>query len=95
MTNLPHHFGTDASLDPATAAELASWLSANAATGKRANAEPPQDRITKSAWFQREHGEVTAAVWQRKAVGSAARCEACHTGAAQGRYGEHEIRIPQ
>ena len=32
LNNLPHHFGTDASLDAATARELSTWLRANAGT---------------------------------------------------------------
>ncbi len=32
MTNLPRHFGTDASLDPASLKELSTWLAANAGT---------------------------------------------------------------
>ena len=58
-------------------------------------APPPEDRITRSAWFVREHREVDAATWKRKAVGSAANCAACHANAAQGSFSEREIRIPQ
>jgi len=45
MNNLPRHFGTDASLDPATAKEIAAWVHANAGTYKRVSEEPPQDRV--------------------------------------------------
>jgi hypothetical protein len=38
---------------------------------------------------------MSAAVWQRKAIGSAANCAACHPGAAQGRFSEHDVRIPK
>ncbi len=98
MDNLPRHFGTDASLDADTTRQLAAWLAANAGTGRqqaRDGAPPPQDRITRSGWFTREHREVTAAVWQRQAVGSASNCAACHAGAARGSFSEHEIRIPK
>jgi hypothetical protein len=98
MQNLPRHYGTDASLDAPTAATLQSWLLANAATGSRAAAgpgQPPEDRITRSAWFLREHGEVAAAVWKRPSVKSPSNCAACHTAAEQGDFRERNIRIPR
>lgn len=99
MGSLPRHFGSDASLDDAaTARAVAAWLQANAGTHRRLRrdpAPPPEDRISRSAWFQREHREISPAVWQRKSVGSAARCDACHAGAARGDFDEHTVRIPQ
>jgi len=95
LINLPRHYGTDASLDATTVNELATWLSANAGTYKRVRGTPPEDRITKSAWFIRKHDEVPAAVWQRPAVKSAANCIACHTQAAQGDFNEHSVSIPR
>jgi hypothetical protein len=95
MNNLPHHFGTDASLDPATLSELSSWLSANAGTYKRVKEEPPQDRITRSAWFTRKHDEVPASAWKLPAVKSASNCNACHAQAQQGDFNEHSVRIPR
>ena len=95
MANLPQHFGTDASLDPATTQTLTTWLVANAGTGRRVSEAPAEDRITRGAWFVREHGEVGAAVWKRASIKSPANCGACHGGAAEGRYGEREIRIPK
>lgn len=94
MADLPRHFGTDASLDPATTRQLADWLQAHAGTGRRAEV-PPQDRITRSAWFEREHDEVPASVWRSAAVGKPSNCAACHTRAAEGRFGEREIRLPR
>ena len=94
-TDLPHHFGVDASLDAALTRDLAAWLTANAGTWKRAGAPPPQDRITRSAWFVREHGEVAATTWKLPAVKSAAQCTACHTQAEQGDFNERNIRIPR
>jgi mono/diheme cytochrome c family protein len=95
MNGLARHYGTDASLDPATVKELSAWLSANAGTSRRARETPPGDRITRSAWFVREHDEVTAATWKLPAVKSAANCAACHTQADQGDFNEHNIRIPR
>ena len=60
MSNLPNHFGTDASLDPVTVKELSGWINSHAGTYKRVSEEPPQDRITRTAWFIRKHDEVSA-----------------------------------
>jgi hypothetical protein len=98
MQNLPRHYGVDASLDAPTVAALQTWLTANAATGQRAAAgpgQPPEDRITRSAWFLREHGEVAAAVWKRPSVKSPSNCAACHTAAEQGDFRERNIRMPR
>lgn len=95
MNNLPQHFGTDASLDDATVKQLSEWLAAHAGTYKRVREQPPEDRITRSAWFQRKHDEVPAAAWKRPAIKSAANCAACHTRADQGDYDEHNVRIPR
>jgi hypothetical protein len=95
LSNLPHHHGTDASLDAATVNELAIWLGANAGTYRRVREAPPGDRITQSAWFVRKHDKVPAAAWKRSAVKSAANCAACHTQADQGDFNEHTVRIPR
>jgi hypothetical protein len=95
MGKLPQHFGTDASLDPASTQQLATWLQAHAATGRRAQDTPAEDRITRSAWFVREHDEVRPSLWKSAAVKSPANCAACHTRAAEGRFSEHEIRLPR
>jgi hypothetical protein len=95
MTGLPHHFGTDASLDAASVKELSTWLAANAGTTKRVRDAPPEDRITRSAWFTRKHDEVSSATWKRPAVKSPANCTACHAQANQGDFNEHHIRIPR
>jgi hypothetical protein len=95
LATLPRHFGTDASLDPATTQSLSAWLQGPATGSRRAGASPPQDRITRSPWFLREHDEVPAGAWTRAAVKSAAQCGACHTRADQGDYSERNIRIPR
>jgi hypothetical protein len=96
LANLPNHFGTDASLDAATVKQLSTWLVANATSARRAQAPPPpQDRITRSAWFIREHDEVPAGVWKSPAVKSPANCAACHAQADQGDFNEHRVRIPR
>lgn len=95
MSGLEKHFGTDAALEPAQVQQVSAWLQANAGTHKRVREAPLEDRITRSAWFVREHREVEPAVWRRASVKSAAQCTACHAQAEQGRFDEHEVRIPR
>ena len=95
MNGLAKHYGSDASLDAAAARSIAIWLRTNAAAGRRATQSPPEDRITRGAWFRHEHHEVPTAAWQRASIGSPANCGACHPGAADGRYAERDIRIPR
>ena len=95
MGSLDHHFGTDASLDTGRQRDLTAWLTAHAGGGKRVQAAPPEERITRSAWFTREHREVTATTWTLPAVKRAANCTACHPRAEQGNYDEHDIRLPR
>lgn len=95
MTTLPRHYGSDASLDAASVKELSGWLTSHAGTYKRVSEAPPENRITRSAWFVREHDEVPAAAWKRAAVKSASNCSACHSQAAQGDFNEHNVRIPR
>ncbi len=95
MNNLPHHFGTDASVDAATLKELSTWLASHAGTGSRVGVAPPDDRITRSAWFIRQHDEVAAATWKRASVKSPSNCAACHAQADQGDFDEDRVRIPR
>jgi mono/diheme cytochrome c family protein len=95
MTGLDRHYGTDASLEAAQVQQVSAWLQANAGTYKRVREAPPDDRISRSAWFVRQHREVDAAVWKRASIKSAAQCAACHTQAEQGNFDEHQVRIPR
>lgn len=95
MAGLPKHFGVDASLDAASTQTIAAWLTAQAGTGRRFSDVPPENRITKSSWFFRQHDEVSASVFKRPAVGGASNCAACHKRAADGNFDEHEVRIPK
>ena len=96
MGGLDRHFGTDASLDAESAALVTRWLVAHAGTGRRVSATPPpEDRITRSAWFIRKHDEVAPAVWKRASIKSAANCLACHPGAERGDFEEDRVRIPK
>lgn len=79
MAGLADHFGEDASLEPALAAEIERYLVANA--GRRGDGN--LTRISEQRWFRHEH-DFAASVWQRPEIRSKANCEACHKGAARG-----------
>jgi mono/diheme cytochrome c family protein len=95
LNDLDHHFGVNASLDSASVKQLESWLAAHAAKASRAESAPPQDRITRSAWFVAAHDEIPASTWRRPTVKSASNCAACHTRADRGNFDERYIRIPR
>jgi len=94
MGSLNKHFGTDASLDDASLREISTWLQTNAGTYKRVSEQPPQDRITRSAWFERKHRQLDASVWALPSVKSPANCAACHTRAEQGEFGDSGLKFP-
>jgi mono/diheme cytochrome c family protein len=97
MTQLDRHYGSDASLDAATVAQVSQWLQTHAGTYKRVTATPPpEDRITRSDWFLRKHRKIdTPQVWQHTAVKSAANCAACHSQAEQGRFSDGGLVFPK
>jgi Dihaem cytochrome c len=94
MRGLDRHFGTDASLDAAQTQALALWLQRNAGSYKRVWEEPAQDRITRSAWFERKHREIEASVWKLPSVKTAANCTACHAGADRGDFDDARLTLP-
>lgn len=87
MSQLGRHFGSDASVEPAAAAEIGAFLVRYSASGKRARGAADSLRITETRWFRREHREV--------ALKNASGCAACHTTAAQGDFRERNIRMPR
>lgn len=95
MAGLARHFGSDASLEPAPAKEIAAFLTGNAGRRTQGGNEP---RITTSEWFRSEHRNghdgLTATLWQSPAVKSPANCAACHRQAADGDYGGRSLRLP-
>ena len=93
MSNLERHYGTDASLDKELVQTLAAWLRDNA--GHHSNASPPEDRITRTSWFYKEHRAIDASVWRLASVKSAANCQACHAQAERGRYDDDDLILPE
>jgi hypothetical protein len=94
MGGLDRHYGTDAALDAATVQQISGWLQTHAGTYKRVTEAPPEDRITRSAWFVRKHDEIEPTVWNLPSVKSAANCAACHSGADQGQFDDNHLRMP-
>jgi mono/diheme cytochrome c family protein len=94
MGGLDKHYGTDASLDAATVTRISGWLTAHAGTYRRVSEAPPEDRITRSAWFERKHRGIDPQVWKHVSVKSAANCVACHAQAERGNFDEDSVRLP-
>jgi hypothetical protein len=78
VAGLSDHFGEDASLEPALAAEIERYLVGHAGRG-----DGNLLRISEQRWFRREH-DFAKSVRQRPDVRSPANCEACHKQAARG-----------
>ena len=95
MSGLDKHFGSNASLDDATAREITAYLEKNASTRKYAVSGKPVLRITETRWFKSEHREVAARHWKNPKVKSSANCGACHTTADKGDFSEDNVKIPK
>jgi nitrate/TMAO reductase-like tetraheme cytochrome c subunit len=94
MSGLDKHFGTDASLDPQTAATITTFLEQNAGR-KRSLSASSTLRISETRWFVHEHDEVSGSVWKSPKVKSPSNCAACHSNAEQGDFNEHSVHIPK
>lgn len=103
MAGLADHFGEDASLDPATAAEIEAWLAANAAESAdtlpaHAFAETAAGApfsLTETPFWKRRHADLPDAVFARKAVKGRGNCTACHADAEAGLFSPFSITIPK
>lgn len=104
MAHLDRHFGEDASLDPAIAKRIETWLVRYAAEHWdtlpavliRQSIDPKQPaRITASGFWQRMHRHIPAATFANKAVGGRSNCAACHADAASGMFSPEQIEIPE
>jgi Dihaem cytochrome c len=105
MAGLEDHFGDNAGLPPDDRTTLTAYLAQHAADragARRAGAivrslgaADAPIRISEVPYIQREHREIPARlVKDNPDVGSLARCDACHTRAAEGYYNDHGVRIP-
>lgn len=99
MAGLDKHFGSDATLDAETAADITRYLVAHAGRRDTLGADgKPLLRITDTRWFRKEHRDghdgITPGLLRSAAVKSPANCGACHRSAAEGDYSEDNIRLP-
>lgn len=104
MTGLHEHFNENAELPADTAKTISDYLAANAADKvlgevaskvMRSAGQGTPLRISELEFFKHEHRKLTAAQVQNNLeVKSFSRCQACHTQAEKGSFGEREIKIP-
>jgi hypothetical protein len=104
LGNLGDHFGQAVEIDAESKKAIVKYLTENSAEYSGAKlarkimkclrGQTPS-RITEIPYIQREHHEVPAEVFTRKAVGSFSNCSACHTTAEQGIYDDDNVRIPK
>lgn len=95
MAGLDRHYGDNAALDAKAAREIGDFLVRNAGNADRYANAGTSPRLTATAWFQRKHRKVPSHLWQDARVRSAANCAVCHPQAELGRYGEHDIALPE
>lgn len=95
MQNLDKHFGNDATMDAKSLQEISVWLKKNAANWvSKYGQSSLENRITKTAWFERKHKEIGLAIWQRPSIKTKANCTACHTTGAKGDFSDDDVKIP-
>ncbi|MCU0841092.1 MAG: diheme cytochrome c [Thiobacillaceae bacterium] len=96
MDRLGRHYGTDASLDDPTRQTLRTFLERHGNPRLRAPADKSGlPKLTATAWFRHEHGEVPARLWHDARVKSPANCIACHRNAEAGNYSEQDLALPE
>jgi nitrate/TMAO reductase-like tetraheme cytochrome c subunit len=95
MSSLEKHYGSDASIDAKSVADISAWLQSNATSSRKFSEAPPDHRITRSEWFARKHREVGKEVWLRPSVKSRSNCTACHLQAGKGDFDEDSVTIPR
>lgn len=104
MNALDDHFGDNAELPSDLNAQITAFLDAHASDrgDRMKNARLLRDtkgdtplRITDLPYFQAEHDEIPRRmVEDNPGVRSFSRCDACHQGAAKGRFDDDAIVIP-
>jgi hypothetical protein len=105
MSELDNHFGDNAELAAEAYQTISEFLLSNSADNSvyrrsqkfsssiQSNDAPV--RITETPYFRHEHDEIPdRLVSENPKVKSFSQCSACHAGAEQGSFNEHDIRIP-
>jgi mono/diheme cytochrome c family protein len=106
MAGLDDHFGEDAELsDVARRVVILNYLTMHSADANEGGVSqkvlwslrsaPVPMRITETRFFRHEHDEIPERVLENNGEKiSFSNCDTCHTGASQGYFNEHEIKIP-
>lgn len=105
MAGLEDHFGDNAELNVETHHSISQFLFDNSADrspyrrsqkfSRSINYNNVPLRITETPYFRHEHHEIPMRmVTKNPEIKSISNCDACHTGAQQGYFNEHNIRIP-
>lgn len=102
MAGLDDHFGEDASLPPAAAAEIGAFLQTYAAeawdtkAARLLSTVAPADplRITAAPFWIRRHRRIDPALFAAAPVKAKSNCTACHRDAATGRFDPQAILLP-
>jgi hypothetical protein len=79
MSDLEHHFGANASLEPGVRKKIAAFLERNGANNPAFASREETPRITTASWFLRKHRGALRMLVKGK-VKSLADCAACHKG---------------
>lgn len=88
MQELGKHFGSDASLDAKTHREISDWLQTQASTRDKHAVSGKTPRLSETPWFRKEHRNLSLP----EKTTSIAQCNACHTHAEQGDFGEGSLK---
>lgn len=88
IRTLKQHYGSDATVDAPANQAILRYLTANAATKSKNAPTEPTGRLTKTAWFTKEHGSTPPKGQQFS------NCAGCHTQAERGDYSERTLKTP-
>lgn len=104
MDGLADHFGENAGLDQNVLKEVADYHVDHAADVEDnrlarkfmegVDLNNPPLRVTTTPRFIRKHSGVPDQAFTQKAVGSKARCDACHLRTKDGDFGDDHVIIP-
>lgn len=101
FANLTDHFGDNASLEPALAEQLKTYVLANSsekwdtrvANAMRTPSQEQPLRITDAPRWKRIHRELPEGLFKSKPIGGKLNCTNCHRDAESGVFAPREIAI--
>ncbi|MBF0350045.1 MAG: cytochrome b/b6 domain-containing protein [SAR324 cluster bacterium] len=104
MGQLDQHFGDNASLDPDTEKLITDFMSSYAADGstlevsykirKSLDHNEVPLAITETLFWRIKHEKLHPDLYRHPEIASKANCLACHADALNGRYDDHQIKMP-